>query len=592
MKARPAVWTKTGGLGFRLMAAVGIALMPLALLSYNQAQKFEDESQARWESALFGETLLAATYQIDAISRARGVAAALADAISADVADLEKCTKVMQSLVRNEANFSFAGFIPPDGNMTCASTGKPYSFAGSAGLAAILADPKPVMSVNEKGPISGESVLIFSHPVTADNGQLLGFVSLSLPHRALETRPVAPSPRDPSRTEPISLMTFDGKGTILTATSGLDTANDRTPTNNPLTKFVDQKPVTFRDTVASGESRTFAVMAIVPGKLYVLGSWPATVTANSAFISFLPLWVFPLAMWLASLLVAFLAAEHQVLRHVRSLRQSIIAFAGGNRVVAPPDLSAAPNELRDVGEAYERMMSSVLHDAAAMENSMRQKEVLLREVHHRVKNNLQLIASIMNLQIRKSVNPEARTLLKNLLDRVMSLATVHRELYQTSGLTDVRADELLASIVAQVLRMGASADRQVETKTTFDPIRLSPDQAVPLSLMLTEALTNALKYGSLASSEKVALSVSLHQINDENARLEIINTLPDVADILVPNTLESTGLGQQLLTAFASQLMGKLTTGIADGHYRVSLDFPLREMPPADDEPDVTAPNV
>ena len=592
MMMRPAVWTKTGGLGFRLMAAFGIALMPLALLSYNQAQKFEDESQARWESALFGETLLAATYQIDAISRARGVAAALAGAISADVADLEKCTKVMQSLVRNEAIFSFAGFIPPDGNMICASTGKPYSFAGSAVLTAILADPKPTMSVNEKGPISGESVLIFSHPVTALDGQLLGFVSLSLPHRALETRSVASSPRDPSRTEPISLMTFDGKGTILTATSGLNTANDRTPTNNPLTAFVGQKPVTFRDTVASGESRTFAVMAIIPGKLYVLGSWPATVTANSAFVSFLPLWVFPLAMWLASLLVAFLAAEHQVLRHVRALRQSIIAFAGVNRIVAPPNLSAAPNELRDVGEAYERMMSSVLHDAAAMENSMRQKEVLLREVHHRVKNNLQLIASIMNLQIRKSVNPEARTLLKNLLDRVMSLATVHRELYQTSGLTDVHADELLASIVAQVLRMGTSADHQVATKTAFDPIRLTPDQAVPLSLILTEALTNALKHGSTASSAKTDLSVSLRKIDSENARLEVINTMPTADDVPLPHSLESTGLGQQLLTAFASQLMGKLTIDDTGGRYSVCLDFPLREMPSTEADDEGAAPDA
>jgi two-component sensor histidine kinase len=592
MKPKLSFVAITGGLGFRLMAAFGIALMPLALLSYNQAQKFEDESQARWESALFGETLLAASFQIDAISRARGVAAALADTILPDINNPDRCTSVMQLLVSHETNFSFAGFIPPDGNMICASTGKPYSFAGNAGLKALLADPKPLMSVNQKGPISGESVLIFSHPVLGFNGQLLGFVSLSLPHRALEVRAVAPSPSDPSRIEPISLITFDGEGTILTATSGLGTATDRTPAHRPLAEFVSKKPLTFRDTVASGESRTFAVMAIVPGQLYVLGSWPATVTANSAFVSFLPLWVFPLAMWLASLLVAFLAAEHQILRHVRSLRQSIIAFAGGSRLVAPPDLSAAPNELRDVGVAYERMMSSVLHDAAAMENSMRQKEVLLREVHHRVKNNLQLIASIMNMQIRKSVNPEARVLLKNLHERVMSLATVHRELYQTSGLTEVRADELLESIVAQVLRMGATNDRQVKTKTSFDPIRLTPDQAVPLSLILTEALTNALKHGSTSSSANLGLSISLLQIAEDTARLEITNSLRDADDIPLPNSLESTGLGQQLLTAFASQLMGKLTVGAADGHYSVCLDFPLRETGPIETEDDSTTANT
>ncbi len=574
----------TGRLGFRLMAAFGIALMPLALLSYNQAQQFENESQARWESALFGETLLAATYQIDAISRARGIAAAVADTILPYVDDVEACVQILQMLVKNEPNLSLAGFILPDGQMTCASTGAPYNFGDSAGLRRLLADPKPIMSVNANGPISGESVLIFSHPVTTSQGQLVGFASISVPHRALKVRPAVAAPRDRIIPEPISLITFDGDGTILTSSFGLETVRNRIPTNRLLTEFVGKEPTTFRDTLSSGDSRTFAVMAIVPGKLYVLGSWPATVALNSTFLGFLPLWVFPLAMWLASMLVAFLAAEHQVLRHVRSLRQSITAFAGGSRLVAPPDLSAAPNELRDVGGAYERMMSSVLHDAAAMEDSMHQKEVLLREVHHRVKNNLQLIASIMNLQIRKSVNPEARALLKNLHERVMSLATVHRELYQTSGLTNVQAHELLDSIVAQVLRMGASADRQIETRTAFDPIRLTPDQAVPLSLILTEALTNALKHGSMLAPDKASLSVSLRQIDPDTARLEVSNALQDVGGSALPNSRESTGLGQQLLTAFASQLMGKLTVGPMDGRYTVRLDFPLSDLPPTDDD--------
>jgi two-component sensor histidine kinase len=268
------------------------------------------------------------------------------------------------------------------------------------------------------------------------------------------------------------------------------------------------------------------------------------------------------------MLVAYLASQNQVLRHVRSLRRSIIAFAGGSRLVDPPDLSAAPNELRDVGDAYERMMASVLQDAAAMEDSMRQKEVLLREVHHRVKNNLQLIASIMNLQIRKSVNPEARALLKNLHERVMSLATVHRELYQTSGLVDVQADELLQTIVTQVLRMGTTLDRQVETKTAFDPVRLTPDQAVPLSLILTEALTNALKHGSHSSPGKTSLSITLRQIAPAEARLEISNSMADD--------------GQ------ASQLMAKLTVGPEGGNFVVRLDFPLGALSP-DAQPDDVA---
>ena len=564
-----------GGLGFRLMAAFGIALMPLALLSYNQAQKFETESVARWQSALFGETLLAAASQIEAMSRARGLAAGLAKTILPKINDPDSCIDLMQSLINTEPNLVFAGFIPINGKMTCGSNGKPFDFSGSPGLAPLLLDPKPNMTVNTKGLITGESVLIFSHPVRTPDFRLVGFISLSMPHKALQPRPAELLGRSEDFLEPLALITFDGAGNVLTAAYGIETALERLPANRALTDFVGTKAATFRDTIRSGDDRTFAVVAIVPGSLYVLGSWPAALTANAGFVSLLPLWVFPLAMWLASMLVAYLASESQVLRHIRGLRQSIISFAGGNRLVEPPDLALAPNELRDVGRAYERLIASVLRNEAEMEDSIHQKEVLLREVHHRVKNNLQLIASIMNLQIRKSVNPEARSLLRGLHERVMSLATVHRELYQTSGLVDVRADELLETIVAQVLRMGARADQPVETKTAFDVIRLTPDQAVPLSLILTEALTNALKHASPSEPGKIRLSVSLRRAEPEQAVLEVTNSTGTGSQAALSANLESTGLGQQLLTAFASQLMGKLTVGPQDGAYVVRLDFPL-----------------
>ena len=577
----------TGRLGFRLMAAFALALLPLAYLSYDQANQFERESQARWESALFGETLLAAGYQIDAISRTRGLASGLAETILPLINDSAQCSKTLEVLLRAESNFSHIAFVPTDGMMTCGSNGKTFDFSESAVFLSMQANPVPQMNVNLMGPVSGESILIFTHPVTTSNGVSVGYIVISMPHRLLESHANRPAPGYASSNIPVSLIAFDGDGTVLTAPNGLLAAADELPVRKQLTDFVNQPPTTFRDTIASGEDRTFAVMPIVVGQLYILGSWPATIAVNASFTGFFPAWIFPLSMWLCSMLVAFLAAEHQVLRHVRALRYSITAFAGGNRLMAPPDLSVAPNELRDVGDALERMMTSVLREAAVMEDSMRQKEVLLREVHHRVKNNLQLIASIMSLQIRKSQNPEARTLLKSLHERVMSLATVHRELYQTTGLTDIQADELLASIVSQVLRMATSADHKVETTTEFDPIRLSPDQAVPLSLILTEALTNALKHGSMAIPEKARLSVSLHQIGPDTARLEVSNPLSDGETPLPPN-FDSSGLGRQLLTAFASQLLGKLTVGPDGDRYTMRLDFPMTALPPTDVEDDLT----
>jgi two-component sensor histidine kinase len=114
--------------------------------------------------------------------------------------------------------------------------------------------------------------------------------------------------------------------------------------------------------------------------------------------------------------------------------------------------------------------------------------------------------------------------MKGLQDRVMSLATIHRELYQTSGLTDIRADELLQRIVRQLVRMGAQPGLPFEVETRLDDIRLTPDQAVPLSLLLTETLANALKYSAAPAGELPQLSVSLQREREGQAVIEVVNS--------------------------------------------------------------------
>lgn len=581
----PKIWRGRllGQLGFRLMTAVAIALTPLALLAYFQTEKLEHEAQARWQSSLFGDTLLAATPQIEKISRAQGLAAATAAAVGPILSDNAACIALMQELVSLDASITFAGVVPVDGVVTCGSSGVPLDLKDDPGLARLNENPRPVMTVSPKGRVSGESVLIFSHPIRDTADAVTGYVSLSLSHKALQT---SGQSGDNSRLgDPLALVTFDGSGTILTTMYARDTVQERLPADHTLQSFVDKPPTTFVARTPQGDVRSFAVLPIVSGSLYVLGSWRASEVVFSPLSGGVPIWAFPLAMWVASMLAAWLAAEHQVLRPVRALRKSITAFAGGSRVVLPPNLALAPNELRDVGEAYERMMSSVIRDEAELENSLHQKEVLLREVHHRVKNNLQLIASIMNLQMRKSVSPEARQLLKGLHDRVMSLATVHRELYQTSGLTDVQVDELLQTIVAQVVRMGASNNRQVETQTSFDRIRMTPDQVVPLSLILTEALTNALKHSGQNVDAKTTLAVSFHLAAPGRAVLEILNSMPAAGQRTMPRDVERTGLGHQLLTAFATQLSGTLDVGERDGNYAVRVEFPLQStMDPVEND--------
>ena len=155
----------------------------------------------------------------------------------------------------------------------------------------------------------------------------------------------------------------------------------------------------------------------------------------------------------------------------------------------------------------------------------------------------------------------------------MSLATVHKELYHTSGLTEIHADELLSEIIQQILRMSTAPGRPMDLETRFAPIRLLPDQAVPVSLFVTEALTNALRYVTLSSGASTRLRVTLDQVpGTDEVELEVANSLP--APGADSTGLDGgTGLGTRLLNAFAAQTGGGYETRQEDGLHRIILRF-------------------
>jgi two-component system, sensor histidine kinase PdtaS len=286
-----------------------------------------------------------------------------------------------------------------------------------------------------------------------------------------------------------------------------------------------------------------------------------------------------LLMWLAGLVAAAFAAELLVTRHVRTLNRAIVSFARGDRRLQTVELDNAPAELDELASAFVAMTDSITRSEAELEDSVHQKEVLLREVHHRVKNNLQLISSIMNIQIRNAKGGEAKELVKNLQERIMSLATVHRGLYQTSGLADVRARELIPDIVRQIMSLSSGVDRPFETKVEIDDLRLVPDQAVPLSLLLAEAMTNAIKHAGAARGHPATLTVRLKRSGGSDAVLEVVNTLPRQQSQSTPDVPGvDTGLGTQLIVAFVQQLGGRQETSSTEDEYALKITFRLSPL--------------
>lgn len=567
-------------LAFRLAFLLAISLVPLGVIAGLQSHALIKEARARSEAALTGATRAAASEELRAVQRAQGAAQALSHAAPRLADDLAGCTQMMRELVEESHLFSFAGLYSADGAMECSSAGRPFMFDPTPEREAAIRDGIPSVHVNRSAPLSGTSVFFAQHPVFDTSGRVVAFSAVSVPHNQLTL-----DEDNDADLPPIMMVTFNRDGELITSSVGIEETEPKLPKNVSLAALVGGGALTFTDLANDGADRVFSVVPLVPGTLYGLGSWPAEALPGTLSWSSLPPWVVPVLMWLVSLGVALMAAERLVVRHIKSLTRSIVGFARGDRLLNGLHFEQAPIEIREAGEAFDQMRHAILRDEAELEDTVHQKEVLLREVHHRVKNNLQLIASIMNLQARRAMSPEARFLIKRLNERVMSLATIHKSLYQTSGVADVSADELLSDILRQMIKMGTGVDNRFSVETHLEPLRMTPDQAVPLALLVTEALTNALKYARTDGETRATLALSLALTGPGMAELTISNShaRSEGADDDGDAGEKGSGLGSQLIEAFVRQLDGTSERSERDSAYTLVVRFPIVALSDAEE---------
>jgi|GEM_PF-6073139 len=126
--------------------------------------------------------------------------------------------------------------------------------------------------------------------------------------------------------------------------------------------------------------------------------------------------------------------------------------------------------------------------------SLREKEVLLQEIHHRVKNNMQVISSLFSIQSRQTQNAECREILREGQARIRSMSLVHERLYQSSDLSKIDLPAYIQSLAVHLLQVSLIDGEQVKLETDLEPISLDINTAVPFGLILNELISNALKH--------------------------------------------------------------------------------------------------
>lgn len=532
-------------LGVRVALFLGLALLPVGLIAVQQTLAVSQVARDRAELTLLAQTETAILSESQVIQRALGASQAVAATVPALVA-AGRCDAAMTRVVGTEARYSYAGYVEPSGRMSCSSDGRRMDFSDRPEFRDAITNPRARVDLNREAPLSGRSVLFASYPVADRDGG--GFVFVSVPHER-----VSPASLAPSLAETVELLTINAEGEVLTASTGLDDAEARLPVGQDLGRLVGRPPDVVLGVDGLGRRRAFAVVPILNGTVHAVGSWDRGALPGGSLDAAVPPWLFPILMWAISLVVAYVAVHRLVIRHMAALGRRMRDFAESRRLPEETLARDAPAELAEIEANFAAMAERILREEAETEDRLHEQRVLLREVHHRVKNNLQLISSIINMQMRQIASEEARHVLRRIQDRVLGLATIHRNLTQTDAGT-IRADAVLREIVGQLVLMGASAEGEARLAFDVDPLELYPDQAVPLSLFVTEATTNAVKYiGRPADGARPWVAVSLKRGEDGLVRVAIANSKGE--PLRAPMAAEDgTGLGNQLIRAFAMQL--------------------------------------
>lgn len=201
----------------------------------------------------------------------------------------------------------------------------------------------------------------------------------------------------------------------------------------------------------------------------------------------------------------------------------------------------------------DRLEARVRLRTSELEASNEMKENLLREIHHRVKNNLQITSSLMNMQKRKLTSKEAITALEDSQARILAIALTHQKIYQDKDSKAVNLNEYLNDLMEHEKKISSSFSYKIDCPN----ISIDLDRAVPLALIISELATNAVKHAYPDTTKYNELRIEVVRLNTEEVSLTMLDNgkgLPDDFDIE-----NAEGIGFEIIRALCRQISAKLT---------------------------------
>jgi two-component sensor histidine kinase len=536
-----------------LLLIFAVALSPVLILGgVRWSNDIQRESERRQEVML-----LVAGGAADRAENVLATAPALLDVINA--VGLERtCSSDFAKLIDNLPQFSNMVTVDADGRITCSAVeGRVNSTVAERDWFKELRDTGApyVQSAAVRSPATQDWTLAAAKRLTTPDGKFDGALAIGVPISSLVYRLDRTGlPKDSE----ISLV--DDTGRVFASNYwtmlGADIVAKLPSVGEGQSGFFTTK------TVKDGE-RQIALVRLSPGRLYAMLSAPALPAIALENVNAFGNFALPLLSWLLALATVWMATDWLVLRWLDYLRRIAGLYASGKMSVQPLRARRqAPAEVTVLADSMQDMAEKIRDRTDRLELAVEARDAAMKEIHHRVKNNLQIINSLLSLQSRKVHDPAALAVLDDARTRINALSLIHRSLYENNDIRSVDVKSFFGELVAHLDQALGAEDQQVRIESDIDADTIDADAAVPLALFTAEAVTNAIKHafpglrgGRVIVSYKVQPTGPVLTIEDDGVGGE---------------TPEHQGLGSALMTAFARQVRGQMEEGRTAGGGRLA----------------------
>ncbi|MGQ0531804.1 MAG: sensor histidine kinase [Caulobacteraceae bacterium] len=390
------------------------------------------------------------------------------------------------------------------------------------------------MGYVERGMLTGRPVLGALEPLR-DGSRRIGFVGASIPTSELTA--LVDRGREASGGARAAIV--DSQGRVLAQSMSTEHA-PALPRPSEIADQLGAEPAFLK--VPGGDA---VIVPLYAPDIYAVMAWepdqPLWRRAGAIIFSIAA----PLLIWLLAIGAGWFAIEVFVARPLSSLEAAARGFARGEDITDPPTLLSAPVEIRSLRRTLAAMAKTLRGRELRLVEALAEERALLREVHHRVKNNLQMVASLLNIQARSAPDESEAWGLARAHDRVQLLALVHQRIYASGELRQLRLDDLVAEIARQLLQSRGAQVKEINLVLELSSARAGADRAVPLAFLVGEGISAALD--ALSDSYPVELRLMLTQDKNGETRFAVDATT-DGSRVRPPSP------GARLIEAFARQL--------------------------------------